>query len=240
MMFTMENYTTFLERINAFEKPVMTLPCEPFSVNPSLKNKVNNSNLFNPFFGDTIVFDICKNDKEKIGTIVDTLYREVPECFCEKLAGNTFHVTLHDLCNSTSLDEIAAEICRNEEKLSELFPAKRSVSEKIVFKTNFIINMVGTSLVLALQPKTEKDYQTLMELYCTADEVKTLPYPLTPHITLAYYNINGFSAESAKNLCRTVNELNKSVFELEVDTQALYYTKFTDMNNYDYILPLSL
>ncbi|EMB59680.1 sugar phosphate sensor protein [Streptococcus mutans 1SM1] len=33
-----------------------------------------------------------------------------------------------------------------------------------------------------------------MEIYALVDNVKSLPHSLTPHVTLAYYHINGLPA----------------------------------------------
>ena len=47
--------------------------------------------------------------------------------------------------------------------------------------------MMSKSLVLMLKPETERDYALLLELYGRFDGIRHLPYPLTPHITLAYF-----------------------------------------------------
>lgn len=69
--------------------------------------------------------------------------------------------------------------------------------------------MVDTSLVMGLVPDREVDYVNLMSLCRLVDGVMPLPYPFTPHVTLAYYNANGFSAEEARKLKKLVAELNK-------------------------------
>ena len=71
-----------------------------------------------------------------------------------------------------------------------------------------------------------------MQLYYLVDRVKTLPYPFTPHITLAYYNRNGFNENSVHQLEAVVNQLNKSSFEITLSTDKLVYQKFTSMNDY--------
>ena len=197
----MESYENFLARINSFEKPVMTLPNERFTVNNSLKQKVDFFNKFRPFFGDTTVFDRSNNDKSRIESINDTLYKEVPECFGERLKGNTFHITLHDLSNSTEIANIGEDMFRNE---------------------IILLKYVNSGRI----PNCE------IGLYGIVDCVKTSPYPLTPHITLAYFRHEGFSAENSENLCRIVNKLNCERFDITVSTNELYYEKFTDMNSY--------
>ena len=99
--------------------------------------------------------------------------------------------------------------------------------------------MVNTSLVLGLYPADEEEYEKLMKLYSLFDEVKELGYPLTPHITLAYYNVNGFSVESARKLEKVIADLNECELEAVLDVKELYYQKFRSMNDYINIFSMS-
>ena len=229
---TTETYEDFLDRINSFEKSEIDFGNNFFNVNPSLKNKVDEKNGFKNFYGDTVVFDLDKSTKEKISKIVDKLFHECPECFCEKLVGNTFHVTLHDLSNSPELREVATEIFYNELKIIELI--KQIDLQTIKMKPKYVFNMVNTSLVLGLYPINETEFSKIMDLYNLVDNVKTRPYPFTPHITLGYYNIKGFNVQSAKKLESLVSEINQTSLdmEIELDVQNLFYQKFVNMNKY--------
>ena len=137
------------------------------------------------------------------------------------------------------MQDVAEELFENElrviEKLREI---QKCTKTKIRMKSKYIFNMVNTSLVLGLYPADEDEYRGLMELYYIFDSVKELCYPLTPHITLAYYNINGFDLQAAEVLEDTVNRLNNKEFELELNIHHLYYQKFTSMNDYISIFPL--
>ena len=99
--------------------------------------------------------------------------------------------------------------------------------------------MVNTSLVLGLYPADEEEYEKLMKLYSLFDEVKELGYPLTPHITLAYYNVNGFSVESARKLEKVIADLSECELEVVLDVKELYYQKFRSMNDYINIFSMS-
>lgn len=226
----METYAQFLDRINSFEKKELSLGEGDFAGNPSIKKKVDENNEFQAFYGDTVVFNIDDATKEKLAACVERLYELVPECFCEKLVSNTFHMTLHDLSNSPILEEVAVEIFCNELKVVEA--CKNIAAVKIKMRSKHIFNMVNTSLVMGLYPVNENEYAKLMRLYSVFDEVKELSYPLTPHITLAYYNVNGFDAEAARKLETIVRELNEDEMEIELDIKELYYQKFRSMNDY--------
>ena len=97
----------------------------------------------------------------------------------------------------------------NRQKLKQQLAVRSLFSPKIKMRSSFIFNMVDTSLVMGLVPDREVDYVNLMSLYRLVDGVTPLPYPFTPHVTLAYYNANGFSAEEARKLKKLVAELNK-------------------------------
>lgn len=230
----MESYTDFLERIRSFEKRELNLGEEYFRVNTSLSKKVDKRNQFQLFFGDTVVFNLDESTKKKVAGIVDKIYDIASDCFCEKLGSNTFHMTLHDLSNSSVLDDIAAEIFPNELNVVKI--SKQIPIQTIKMRSNHIFNMVNTSLVLGLYPVNEEEYGKLMELYYLFDDVKKLDYPFTPHITLAYYNVDGFDRESAKRLEGIVNELNANEIEIELDTRELFYQRFVSMNEYTNIV----
>lgn len=211
----METYRDFLNRINSFEKKEMFLGDGYFMSSPSISQKVDKNNRFQPFYGDTIVFNLDDATKRKLSWIVDKLYGAVPECFCERLVSDTFHMTLHDLSNSPSLEMVAAEVFTNE--LSVIKKAKQIHTRRIRMRSKYIFNMVNTSLVLGLYPISDEEYAKLMELYLMFDDIKKLEYPLTPHITLAYYNVEGFDVNSAKKLEDVVRELNANDMEIELD-----------------------
>ena len=228
----METYAEFSDRINSFQFKELKLGDGDFTVNPSVLKKVDNSNKFNNFYGDTVVFDLDKNTKDIISNIVDELYKNTEECFCERLIPSTFHMTLHDLNNSSNLDEISADMIKTEAVIKDKLHYKPIQKHTITMQTGYIFNMVNTSIVLGLFPFNETEYNKLMKLYNYVDDIKALPYPLTPHITLAYYNRNGFSKENCKKLEKIVNKLNKSSFEIILSTDKLTYQNFTTMNNY--------
>ncbi len=94
-------------------------------------------------------------------------------------------MTLHDLSASDNLDSITSEVFYNEIRLLQIMKDHPHKPQTIRMKTNFVINMVSTSLVLALVPADEAEWNKLQTLYDLINEVMICPYPyLTPHITL--------------------------------------------------------
>ncbi|MEZ3445806.1 MAG: hypothetical protein K1W30_11885 [Lachnospiraceae bacterium] len=230
----METYQEFLDRIYSFEKKEIHYGDSYFHGNPSISLKVNKDNSFQNFYGDTIVFALADAVKEALSRIVETLYQSAPECFCERLVPDTFHVTLHDLGNSPVLRDVAEEVFENELNVirqKQTGAIQKLANTSIRLKSTYLFNMVDTSLVLGLFPADEDTYHRLMGLYSMFDSVKKLNYPFTPHITLAYYNVNGFDSHAARILENTVNELNQKI-DIELNVHSLYYQKFKSMNEY--------
>lgn len=181
----------------------------------SVAVKVHPDNSFCDFYGDTVVFDLEEEDKTWLAALVQKLYDEVPACFAEAFPVSSYHMTLYDLSSGSRLtsgsrlSSLIPELESNRQKLKEQLAARSLFSPKIKMRSSFIFNMVDTSLVMGLVPDREVDYVNLMSLYRLVDGVMPLPYPFTPHVTLAYYNANGFSAEEARKLKKLVAELNK-------------------------------
>lgn len=233
-----ESYQDFIKRISVFEKRDLDLGKSYFKGKPSLKNKIDENNRLKDFFGDTVVFDLDKKNKEKISIIIDEIYTNCPECFAEKLKSETLHMTLHDLSNSPKIEDIEGEMSRNDSMIKDII--NHIGVHKIKMRANFIFNMVNTSLVLGLVPLDEGEYDKLLRLYCLIDEsVKEAQYPLTPHITLAYYSINGFDEKSRKALEDLVYRLNAVDIRITLDTKNLFYQRFYSMNDYKNIIKLA-
>ena len=181
----------------------------------SVAVKVHPDNSFCDFYGDTVVFDLEEEDKTWLAALVQKLYDEVPACFAEAFPVSSYHMTLYDLSSGSRLtsgsrlSSLIPELESNRQKLKEQLAARSLFSPKIKMRSSFIFNMVDTSLVMGLVPDREVDYVNLMSLYRLVDDVMPLSYLCTPHVTLAYYNADGFSAEEARKLKKLVAELNK-------------------------------
>lgn len=234
----MECFDDFLKRIS-YQQAELQLGDGLFKPDNRVYKKVNQDNGFKRFYGDTVVFDLDSRVKNKIAGIIDRLYKTAPECFCERIKADTIHMTLHDLSASDTLENVAAEVFDNEVKLLRILKENPQKPMTIKMKTNFIINMVNTSLVLALVPADEAEWNKLQQLYDLINQVKVCKYPyLTPHITLAYFNCDGFDEKSADKLKSAVLELNKTHFDVSLRTNKLYYQKFSSMNDYHSVFPL--
>ena len=228
-----ENYSGFLKRIFSFEKSDFTFGTKKILPSDSVRAKVDASGKFSRFVGDTVVFDLEPFHKKFIQEhYIEPLYCVASECFAQKFHESTLHMTLHDL--NASADDIVVmhRMFETEIELARKLQRINFSPERITMETTCVFNMVNTSLVLGLKPKTEADFEKLMNLYYFVDEICQLSYPLTPHITLAYYNRDGFGREQIEAIERVVNNLNRESFELTLSTEKLYYQKFINMNEF--------
>lgn len=236
-----ERYHDFLNRIFSFQKSDFHFGVDRFWSSESVKSKVSDSGDFLNFFGDTIVFDLDDSQKNFINQYyLNPLYSVASNCLAERFDESTLHMTLHDLNASMNLDfELLTKMFDTELSVLQMIDCNLIKSHKIRMKTTCVFNMVNTSLVLGLIPCRQEDYYALMRLYCLIEKVHKLPYPFTPHITLAYYSRNGFEGEQLKCLENTINELNRETFELELSTDRLYYQKFISMNEFFSVMRLT-
>ena len=232
----MEQYQEFMNRISKFELPELSLGEGDFTVNPSVIEKVGMDQAFLPFYGDTTIFDLSAQEKAQISRITEQLYQEVPECFSERLRDETLHMTLHDLSNSPVQEKVGISMQENQAKLQLLLSVQPVLQQTIQMQSKAVFNMVNLALVIGFYPVNETEYVKLMQLYELVDQVQTLPYPLTPHITLAYFRRNGFSHHAAQKLSAAVNALNQQTIEITLDTRYLYYQHFQSMNDYRKVL----
>ena len=234
-----ETYNQFLDRIYSFEKPEFSFGQQWFEPSASAKAKVDERGKFKHFIGDTTVFDLSDIDKYFITKhYIDPLYNVVGDVLAERFCTNTLHMTLHDL-NSTNTEDyqVVKKMFYTEIELAKKISNNKIYNQSINMVTTCVFNMVNTSLVLGLVPETEDDYIKLMTLYNLVDSVQELPYPLTPHITLAYYAKNGFYGEKLHEVENIVNALNHESFYITLYTDKLYYQKFINMNKFISIMP---
>lgn len=229
-----ESYEKFLERIFSFQRSDFKFGFDKLYPSASVKSKVNENGEFNRFVGDTVVFNLDDAQKRFIKDYyISPLHRVGSDYFAEKLDESMLHMTLHDLNASDREDEkFMADMLETEILLYKIISDIGIKSESIEMETTCVFNMVNTSLVLGMKPKSEEDYHKLMGIYQMVESVLKLPYSFTPHITLAYYNRNGIEGVQLQRLERTINELNREKFDIVLSTDKLYYQKFINMNGY--------
>lgn len=193
---------------------------------PGLAAKVGRDGALLPFPGNTVVFLLEEGEKAQLQKLQEELYRHCGHLLAQPLHPETFHMTLHDLANGDCLGQkaqMAAGAC-------EILDAVRWKPKAIIpMKAACTFNMVNTSVVLLLEPATEQAWQQLDELYLQFQQVRHLPYALTPHITLAYFLPGCYNAEETDVLRSALGQVT---LEISLSTASLVLQNFETMNDY--------
>ncbi len=165
-----------------------------FAAAEGLRAKVDGRGRFVLFPGTTVAFRAGEECRRTVDRLQDILYQRIDDMLALRLGAATCHMTLHDLVSpemhlSDTPEGYMAEL---DKSLKQAAAAVGEIREKyagrcITLTADRIVNMVSKSLVLLLRPRSEEDFELLMEMYGAFDPILTLPYPLTPHITLAYF-----------------------------------------------------
>lgn len=204
-----------------------------FTTNPNLKKKVDAGGNLLPFVGNTVVFLLDDDTKEKLRQLQESLYQAEPDMLAQPLQMSTFHMTLHDLANGTPGQTGLQDYMRyTQERVSQLLPSWKD-TPSLRMKTTWLFNMVNTSIVLGLKPADEGSWRRLDEMYTALEDVVRLGYALTPHITMAYFLPGTYRSEQVQRLSTVLRNVE---LDITLDMKNLVLQEFHDMNHYETIL----
>lgn len=191
-----------------------------------LGEKANDAGQLLPFPGNTVVFLLDDDTKQKLHALQDDLYACCGDLLAEPLSPDTFHMTLHDLANGPLLPQREEMASQAKAILDAL---RSSPAAPIAMKATWSFNMVNTSIVLGLEPAFENDWHRLDRLYMQFQQVRNLPYALTPHITLAYFRPGRYTEAQTRRLRRT---LRPAALDVQLEMRNLVLQDFDHMNAY--------
>lgn len=205
----------------------------------SLTCKVDSDGNLKPFWGNTVVFLLDENEQSEAKRLQQKLYipfSEDKHPFTRNpLRSDSFHMTLHDLANPTTLqDGFTVENTRIH-ALETLHRVRRAFPKPVEMRAKWIFSMMHTSVLLGLLPADEENCRRLLGMYECFHDVVPLKWPyLTPHITLAYYRPEDFPFEDLQKLRSVLDEYNQSKpdFTFRLLPERLVYQEFDDMNSY--------
>lgn len=211
-----------------------SLPREgSFVTNPRLAQKVSAEGKLRPFFGDTVIYEPDAREKATLSEIQRALYGGCGSMLAEPLDAASFHLTLHDLNSAPEPEPISAEMARCEVAVREILAGlPESLRRPLDVRATAAFSMVNTSVVLGFEPASEADCAALMELYERFQGVVRLNYPLTPHVTLAYYRPGDYGPEGLRLLRGALEEINRALPAFELRLAEPVYRCFDDMNHY--------
>lgn len=228
-----ENFCRYMEEVST--KSLKDLNLRNYG--KDVKNKVNSQGNFLPYYGDTTVFPLKKEDSNRLHKIQNEIYQEIGHLLSKPLEHSFFHITLHDLTHGPSLQKIKAQILINQKKchyvFSNKFGGKLFACKSINFHLKNIYPMNNTSIVIDAIPMYENFY-VLAKMYKEIDSIVKIETPYTPHITLFYFKPTPLGYEDCKTILSVLRKINKikgDIF-ISIDTGSLAYQHFTDMNHY--------
>lgn len=209
------------------------LPEEGFDTAPGCAAKVGANGRLRPFYGNTTIFDLASDDIAWLTELQNALYEACGEFLSDKLRPETFHITLHDLLNGVDWQAIEADVQRTltyaRQKVDSI---RKSFPWGVHVRAKCLFNMVNTSVVLVFEPVDEANCRALMEMHARLQEVVPLFYPLTPHVTLAYFRPGRIDADAAARLQAVFDMAQTGDRIMHLDVSRLNACTFTDMNHY--------
>ena len=229
----MENLQAFHDRVDGFQRD--SLPHDGWlTTKPLLVEKVGLDGGMLPFFGNTMIFDLPQDVQLQIARMQVTLHHRCGWMLAQPLAPNTLHMTLHDLLNGVDEAALAEPVRQTGEQAKAILAQIRDGQRQTIRLTSTLaFNMVNGSLCLGFAPDTDADCAALMGMHARFQEVVALNYPLTPHVTLAYFKPGTYGPDEVSQLASALREINALPrVHLSLDAQALHYYRFTDMNTY--------
>ena len=196
--------------------------------------KVAPDGVLLPFYGSTVIYDLDESAKNALKQLQTALYDRCGKLLSEPLTEQSFHVTLHDLISGTDRDAVLVgvnELRESAEKAVE--EVKTFLRTPVPMKPVKLVSMVGTSVVLLLEPVYPVHEQLLKVAYERLQKLVNLSYGLTPHVTLGYYRPGTIVGDDLNTLAQTLSDLTDGLdFTLQLDARRLEYCEFRDMNTY--------
>jgi len=206
---------------------------ELFTTAAGLELKVDNAGCLKPFAGETTVFILPDEIKERLSASRDRLYDEVPEMLCrEKLKAEHFHMTLHSFWDEASTESPEEVPYSHEEVFRVLDGIRAAFPHEIMMKTVCTLSMANTSVVMGLAAADEVNGRTLAEIQRKVSCFYPRPYGLTPHVTLAYFKPGSYPEQLWKKLKNTF--VPEEIY-FPISARELFFQSFENMNSYKII-----
>lgn len=228
-----ESLAQFHARVDGFEHD--SLPHDGWlTTKPLLVEKVAPDGELRPFFGNTMIFDLPQEMQLTIARMQVLLHHRCGRMLAHPLTPDTLHLTLHDLLNGVDAAALAEGVAHTgAQAKAVLCDIQAQGIPPIRMTSTAAFNMTCGSIALGFAPDTEEDCAAIMGMHARFQEVVALNYPLTPHVTLAYFRPGTYGPEDVSALDRSLREINAlPPVHLTLSTDALHYYRFEDMNTY--------
>lgn len=195
--------------------------------------KVGSGGRILPFMGNTAVFPLPLPARRAVARIQARLYRTCAPALAQPLDAASFHITLHDLLNGAPSSALKARVRDLRGAALEKVRQIREEGGTVRLRSTALFSMVNTSMVLGFAPEDEESCGRLMAYYEMMQEAVPLDYPLTPHVTVAYFRPGTISAEMVERLREAADEVGRrKALRVTLPAETVEYQEFSDMNHY--------
>ena len=179
-----------------------------FETSQGLASKTDADGHLRPFFGDTVIFTLPMEMIRWLTGVQDDLYAACGDYLAQRLAPETFHITLHDLHSSPV--GWPSGMPGNQKRAETLLSvARNTLPPEVIVRSSCVFSMVNTSIVMGFEPAQDSDCWVLMGLYRAFQQIRPLGYPLTLHATLAYYRPGAYDTLEAALLRDALQQLGR-------------------------------
>ncbi|SHF34565.1 hypothetical protein SAMN02745164_02278 [Marinitoga hydrogenitolerans DSM 16785] len=225
-----KEYIKLLKDINANSKK--NLLNGDWENNEGIYKKVDKNGYYIPFSGNTVLIFLNYEERNKLQEIQKKLYSKIGYLLAEPLKPETFHITIHDLCNPFNSEDINLCMKETEEKIKNIFINDFTHLKPISICFNSIGLFHGNSAIgVEFMPSSKKDFTYLMYIYNKIDSLFPLNATLIPHVTLGYYKPIYYSKEDRKKILETISNIKFDI-NIKLDLSKLTLQKFNNMNEY--------
>lgn len=201
--------------------------------NPNLTHKVDGQGNLLPFGGNTVVYSLPEPVRRQLARVRAALYDRCGAVLAQPLGEDTFHITLHDLVNGLPSPRLEEEMRSVGPLALAEVERVRAETEPVHMVSTALFNMVNTSMVLGFAPADEASCARLMGYYQRFQRVVTLHYPLTPHVTVAYFRPGRYGPEQVDRLQEAVAwAAAQPPISLALSGAELEYQCFSSMARY--------
>lgn len=225
-----ESFKEFKERIGGFSRRGFP-EGETLITNEKLLEKADRTGRLIPYMGSTVLYMLSEEAQQEIACVQEALYGQFGRFFAERLSADQMHITLHDLISGPPSSWILKSMMNLSGRIDERIEQIKRRHENIVLRSTYLFSMVGTSLVWGFEPIDDENYRKLMDAYESVDKIVKLNYPLTPHITVAYFKPGIY--EDISVIQPFIDSVHgKKTIEIALTPEMLGQYFFFSMNDY--------
>lgn len=200
---------------------------------PNLTRKVDGEGHLLPFGGSTVVYPLPAEARRSIRSLQDALYEGCGDLLAQPLDQETFHITLHDLVSGPPSPQLEEQVRLVQPSALACVAELRGQDAPLRLVSTVLFNMVNTSMVLGFAPADEESCARLQAAYQRLQAAVRLSYPLTPHVTVAYFKPGRYGPAQIARLQAAVDlAAAQPPVSLALSGAMVEYQRFSSMGHY--------